>query len=102
MPRDPRPIDNAIDIITPENIAFEYRVAGPFRRLPAFALDVAIRGAVIAAAMVVGLWKREELTRLWAVNTLFSEQNKRHTESPGGLDSSVLCNFTRPSNFTPR
>ena len=30
-------------VITPENIAFEYALAGPFKRLPAFLLDVAIR-----------------------------------------------------------
>lgn len=38
---------NAIDltavITTPENIQFEYRIAGPFRRLPALLLDFAIR-----------------------------------------------------------
>jgi len=27
----------------------------------------------LLAAVVVGLWKREEITRLWAVNTLFDE-----------------------------
>lgn len=30
--------------------------------------------ALILAAVVVGLWKREEITRLWAVNSLFSEE----------------------------
>ncbi|MFC3614357.1 serine hydrolase domain-containing protein [Lutimaribacter marinistellae] len=28
---------------------------------------------LIAAAIVVGVWKREEIARLWAVNSLFSE-----------------------------
>src|SRR6056297_1511688 len=28
--------------------------------------------ALVLAAAVVGLWKREEIARLWAVNTLFS------------------------------
>lgn len=36
-------IDSTIQIVTPENIAFEYRVAGPFRRLPAFLIDLALR-----------------------------------------------------------
>lgn len=40
-------IDTTIDIVTPENIAFQYRVAGPFRRLPAFLFDLGIRMAVI-------------------------------------------------------
>lgn len=35
-------LDSTIQIVTPENISFEYRVAGPFRRLPAFLLDIAI------------------------------------------------------------
>lgn len=41
------PIDTAIDIITPENIAFRYRAAGPFRRLPAYLIDLLIRGFVL-------------------------------------------------------
>lgn len=36
-------LDTTIQVVTPENIAFDYRVAGPFRRLPAFLLDVVIR-----------------------------------------------------------
>ncbi len=39
--RDP-PLDATIQVITPENIAFEYRLAGPFRRLPAFILDFCV------------------------------------------------------------
>ena len=35
-------IDTTIEVVTPENIAFHYRVAGPFRRLPALIVDVAI------------------------------------------------------------
>ncbi|MCB1339753.1 MAG: serine hydrolase [Pseudooceanicola sp.] len=29
--------------------------------------------ALVLAAVVIGLWKREEIARLWAVNTLFDE-----------------------------
>ncbi len=36
-------IDLTAVITTPENIQFEYRIAGPFRRLPALLLDLAIR-----------------------------------------------------------
>ncbi len=36
------PLDSTIAIVTPENIAFTYRAAGPFRRLPAFLADMAI------------------------------------------------------------
>ena len=43
MPEPPRQIDSRIDIVTPENIAFHYVLAGPFRRLPAYLIDVGIR-----------------------------------------------------------
>jgi uncharacterized RDD family membrane protein YckC len=32
-------LDTSIDIVTPENISFEYRIAGPFQRLWAYVLD---------------------------------------------------------------
>ncbi|HUE70691.1 MAG TPA: RDD family protein [Pirellulaceae bacterium] len=35
-------LDSIIRVITPENIAFEYRVAGPFRRLPAYLIDLVV------------------------------------------------------------
>ncbi len=49
-------IDSTIRVVTPENIAFEYRLAGPFRRLPALLIDWAIIGAILfALSFVVGL-----------------------------------------------
>jgi uncharacterized RDD family membrane protein YckC len=36
-------LDTRIEIVTPENIAFQYRIAGPFRRLPAYLIDLVIR-----------------------------------------------------------
>jgi uncharacterized RDD family membrane protein YckC len=42
-----RQLDGRIEIVTPENIAFGYRVAGPFWRLPAYLIDIAIQIAVI-------------------------------------------------------
>ena len=51
-------LDTTIEIITPENIAFQYRVAGPFRRLLAWLIDLVIRFffvvAVGIAAFLVG------------------------------------------------
>ena len=48
---------NAIDltavITTPENIQFEYRIAGPFRRLPALLLDFAIRMMCLVAIFIL-------------------------------------------------
>lgn len=49
-------LDATIEIVTPENIAFHYRVAGPFRRWPAYLLDMAIRvGLFMLSVFVVGL-----------------------------------------------
>ena len=39
-------LDSIIRVVTPENIGFEYRIAGPFRRLPAFLIDLTIMGLI--------------------------------------------------------
>ena len=44
-----KPLDTTIEIVTPENIAFKYRLAGPFRRLPAFLIDFFLRIALVIA-----------------------------------------------------
>jgi len=50
-----QPLDATIRVVTPENIAFEYRLAGPFLRLPAFILDMCVQIAVlIGLAIVLG------------------------------------------------
>jgi uncharacterized RDD family membrane protein YckC len=46
------PLDSTIEVKTPENIAFAYRAAGPFRRLPAFLADMAI---CLLLYMLVGI-----------------------------------------------
>ena len=47
-------LDTTVQIVTPENIAFRYQVAGPFRRLPAYLVDLAIRvGVGYAATLLV-------------------------------------------------
>jgi uncharacterized RDD family membrane protein YckC len=48
MANDFEPLDTTIQIIAPENISFSYRLAGPFRRLPAVLIDVLI--------CVVSIW----------------------------------------------
>jgi uncharacterized RDD family membrane protein YckC len=53
MSTPPRQLDSRIEIVTPENIAFEYVLAGPFRRLPAFLIDVFIRAAALFVIFVV-------------------------------------------------
>ena len=53
MRNEVRQFDTSIEIITPENIAFQYRVAGPFRRLPAYLIDLLIRVAIAAVGVLV-------------------------------------------------
>ena len=49
----PDKLDSIIRVVTPENIGFEYRLAGPFRRLPAFLIDFTIVIAINFAIMVI-------------------------------------------------
>ncbi len=46
-------LDNTIEIVTPENIAFHYRVAGPFRRFVAVLLDVIAKGVCFVVLRVL-------------------------------------------------
>jgi uncharacterized RDD family membrane protein YckC len=47
-------LDLTATVTTPENIQFEYRIAGPFRRLPAFILDFIVRvGFFVSLAIVI-------------------------------------------------
>ena len=60
MGRKHKPLDTRIEIITPENIGLRYRVAGPFRRLPAYLIDLVVRVGIagislIAMGLVFGL-----------------------------------------------
>ncbi len=48
-------LDSVVRIVTPENIAFEYRLAGPFWRLPAYAVDLLIRAGLLASFILIGL-----------------------------------------------
>ncbi len=48
-----RQLDTSIEIITPENIAFSYLLAGPFRRLSAFVVDCACIVGIIVAAWIL-------------------------------------------------
>ena len=49
----PAQIDCSTRVITPENIEFEYALAGPFQRLPAFVFDLGIRVLAFVALMVL-------------------------------------------------
>ena len=65
MSGDAAALESTVEIITPENIAFEYRVAGPFHRLYAFLIDLVLRVAMlmlvaitlsVLASLSTGLW----------------------------------------------
>lgn len=56
MAKEKRPVlDNLLNVQTPENISFQYRVAGPFRRFMAFALDILLLLAFGFLSMMI-LW----------------------------------------------
>ncbi len=55
MAQSSQQLDSRIEIVTPENIAFKYRVAGPFRRLPAYLIDALIRVGIILLTVYL-LW----------------------------------------------
>jgi len=48
------PYDTRIEMVTPENIAFQYRVAGPFRRFPAYIMDIALQIAIVGLVFFAG------------------------------------------------
>lgn len=47
-------LDCHVKVVTPENIEFEYALAGPFQRLPAFLFDVFVRAIAYMGLMFVG------------------------------------------------
>ncbi len=52
MKPNQNPLDLTAVIKTPESIEFEYRLAGPFRRLPALIVDIIVRFLMIAAVYI--------------------------------------------------
>ncbi len=56
MASENRQLDSRIEIVTPENIAFEYRVAGPFWRLPAYLVDLTIRAGIVVIIAIVAIF----------------------------------------------
>lgn len=68
MPRLPfnEKLDCHAQVVTPENIAFQYALAGPFQRLPAWVADVVLKWAVFTAFMVLGsIWL--SVTQMYSV-----------------------------------
>ncbi len=90
--------DTQIEIVTPENIAFSYRVAGPFQRLPAYLLDVLFQAlifltgtislsAIFGLAALPGLGQGLVLVLLFIVSWFYAvlfevPRNGRHRQTP--------------------
>lgn len=53
MAKQHQPLDTSVSIVTPENIEFSYRLAGPFRRAGAFVLDSLILGLFVFLLMIL-------------------------------------------------
>ncbi|MEZ6136261.1 MAG: RDD family protein [Pirellulaceae bacterium] len=53
---NPDKLDCSVSVVTPENIEFEYLLAGPFQRLPAYLFDVMIRIVVWLAFLFAGFF----------------------------------------------
>lgn len=131
MPRVRDPIDTVTEVDTPERIQLACRVAGPAQRAAAYAIDLAVRGLVLAACTLVGAmlgvlnteWKGYGLGFLmvvmfaleWAYyvgcELLMSGQSwgkralgLRVVSSDGlaiGLRESLLRNLLRAADFVP-
>ena len=46
-------LDTNIEVVTPENIAFEFRVAGPSRRFVAYCIDWVIRSIILSFIVMI-------------------------------------------------
>ncbi len=70
---NPEQLDSQTLIVTPENIAFKYRVAGPFRRAPALLIDWLVLLAIMfgSALLVAALWRISFLGTLALRNLLW-------------------------------
>jgi uncharacterized RDD family membrane protein YckC len=54
-PRTAPPLDTAVRLVTPERVEFRYSLAGPFRRAPAYLIDVAIMGVLFLLGVVLSV-----------------------------------------------
>src|SRR6056297_2669566 len=52
LSRDPSQIDSRTRVVTPENVAFEYRTAGAFARLGAYMVDVLVQIGILVLTWI--------------------------------------------------
>jgi len=113
MSKLPRPLDSRIEIVTPENIAFQYVLAGPFRRLPAYLIDCAICALVLGVtffllslgtvfvglvAVGLGLWLVIAFVMSWFYFSLFETFWNGQTPGKRILGLRVLTVEGQPIN----
>ena len=55
LDRTHEPLDTSIRLVTPERIAFQYPLAGPFRRALAYLLDLIFIALILVVALLVAL-----------------------------------------------
>lgn len=56
LSRENRVLDTTMDVTTPENISFHYQIAGPFRRIFAYLIDIALSlGTYFAFVLLIYL-----------------------------------------------
>lgn len=49
-------VDTQYDVVTPENVAFQYQLAGPFIRSIAYAVDLIVIGLYLGVSILFGLY----------------------------------------------
>ncbi len=82
-------LDNRIEIVTPENIEFTYRVAGPFRRLGAYLLDNLLCWVFIIVIYIITLLVFGVLQSLGTVSLLAAVAHFFTTWFYGGVFESL-------------
>lgn len=125
LPRASAPLDTTLVLVSPENIAFEYRLAGPAPRAVAFLIDLTLLGAVavltlmfctvVGQGALFGFWLAGVFFLWWggsaAVEVLANGQTpgKRvlgirvvsHDGLSINVSQSILRNFLRAIDLAP-
>ncbi len=107
-------IDNTATVTTPENVRFDYKLAGPARRFPAFLIDFGIRIASVFLLFMIltcsGLWTLPALgfafgaaimllayfVVSWFYGIVFEYLRKGRTPGKSALGIQVVMSDGRP------
>jgi len=106
-------LDTSVEIVTPENIAFRYHVAGPFRRLPAYIIDMVVQallllvvgggttilfGMIGLPALGIGLWLIFGFVLSWFYGGLFETYWNGQTPGKRMMRIRVIATDGQPVN----